>query len=191
MSNANSKRLEHRLLYDGRIVRLELDRVIEPSGVEATREVVRHSGAVVVLPVLEDGRIVLIRQYRYAVDRFMLEVPAGRLEAGEVLEDAARRELQEETGYFAHELTFLTSIFPAPGYTDERMYLYRASRLEPRESSPDEDEAIEVVPMSRDEALEALMSTDGADGKTLLALMLMTKTKFSGDSEPSDPIAPE
>ena len=170
MPDDKSQRLEHRLVYDGSIVRLELDRVIEPSGIEVTREVVRHSGAVVVLPIMDDGRIVLIRQYRYAVDRTMLEVPAGRLEPGEVPEDAARRELQEETGYYAHELTPLTSIFPAPGYTDEKMFLFRATRLELRESSPDEDESIEVVPMSRREALEILHRADGADAKTLLAL---------------------
>lgn len=170
MTADKSQRLSHRVHYDGRIIRLELDRVIEPSGVEVSREVVRHSGAVVILPILDDGRIVLIRQYRYAVDRVLLEVPAGRLEPGEDPEDAARRELQEETGYFARELSALSSFYPAPGYTDEKMFLFRASGLEMRQASPDEDEYIEVFPMTVAEAHDQLGREETADAKTLVAL---------------------
>ena len=98
------KKLNHRLVYDGRVVTLVVDRIQEPGGLEVEREVVRHSGAAVLLPVTDDGRLVLVRQYRYAVDQHLWEVPAGTIAPGEQPRETARRELVEETGFFPHRL---------------------------------------------------------------------------------------
>ena len=118
---------QHRRVYEGRVVSLDVDEVSEPGGVEGTREVVRQSGSVAALPVLADGRIVLVRQYRYAVDDFVWELPAGRRDAGETPEAGARRELEEEVGLRAGALEPLVVFWTTPGFCDEVMHLFRAT----------------------------------------------------------------
>lgn len=167
------QRLEHRVVYRGRVLSLELDRLKEPGGAEVEREVVRHSGASVMLALTEERRLVLVRQYRYAVDEFLWEAPAGHIDPGEAPEQTARRELVEETGYFPHRLEKLAAIYPSPGFSDEIMYLFLATELEERAACPDDDEAIEVKLFSLQEVTAMASRGQIRDGKTLLGLMLV------------------
>lgn len=168
-----AKRLTHRVGYRGRLLTLEVDRVVEPGGVEVDREVVRHPGSSVLLPITDRGDLVLVRQYRYAVGDFLWEVPAGHIEAGERPDEAARRELVEETGFYPHHLQELVSFYPAPGFTDEKMHLFRATELEERKRTPEEDENIEVRLFEPEEALRMVAGREIADAKTLVALSFL------------------
>ncbi len=168
-----AKRLHHRVAYRGRILTLEVDRVSEPGGVEVEREVVRHAGSAVILPIVPDGRLVFVRQYRYAVDSFLWELPAGHIDAGESAEETARRELVEETGYFPHRLEKLLEFYPAPGFTDELMHLFRATELEKKTPLPEEDERIEVRLFTPQEALQMVAGHEFKDAKTLVGLSML------------------
>jgi len=136
------------------------------------REVVEHRGSAAVLPILPDGRVVLIRQYRYSVGRELLEVPAGTLEEGESPRECAVRELEEETGYRAGRIREILKIFPTPGYSTEEIHLFVAEDLERGEQSVEEDESISVTVMNLEEAVENLVNSGEADAKTLLFLLL-------------------
>lgn len=141
----------------------------DPEGL--SRYVIRHHGAVGILPILKDGRIVMIRNHRAAVDAWLLEIPAGTMVPGEAPEQTARRELEEETGYRAERMVKLAEFFPSPGISDERMTLYLAANLVPGKPRPEADERIEVVLLSQDEALAALASGAVRDAKTMIALL--------------------
>jgi ADP-ribose pyrophosphatase len=167
-----ARRLASRRVYEGRIVRLDVDEVEEPGGIRAVREVVRHGGSVAVLPVHDDGRVVLISQYRYGVGAAVLEVPAGRLEPGERPEQAARRELEEEVGLRAGELTPLLTLHTTPGFCDERIHLYRAAQLEVVPPRPDADERITALTLELGDARERLDREEVRDAKTLVALLI-------------------
>jgi ADP-ribose pyrophosphatase len=136
--------LRSETLYRGRVLTLRLDEVIEPGGVEARRELVVHPGSVVVLPLLADGRVVLVRQFRYAARQSLWELVAGSLESRENVLAAARRELLEETGYRARTVRRLLSFYPSPGFLTERMHLVQARGLTPGRAQPEADEKIEV-----------------------------------------------
>ena len=129
-------------IYSGPVFGLRRDEVIEPSGVRTTREVITHPGSVVVLPVLPDGRILLIQQYRYAARQYLWELVAGRIDAGETPKVAAARELIEETGYRAKSLRVFLDVFPTPGFLEERMFILLAEGLTEGEAEPEEDEKI-------------------------------------------------
>ncbi len=168
-----AKRLHHRVAYRGRILTLEVDRVSEPGGVEVEREVVRHPGSAVILAIVPDGRLVFVRQYRYAVDGFLWELPAGHIDPGESAEETARRELVEETGYYPHRLEKLLEFYPAPGFTDELMHLFRATELEERTPRPEEDERIEVRLFTHQEAFQMVARHEIMDAKTLVGLSML------------------
>ncbi len=167
-------RLEGERVYAGRVVTLEVDRVRLPDGSHTEREVVRHRGAAVILPVLDDGRVLLVRQFRYPVGESLLELPAGTLEPGEEPRHCAGRELVEETGWRAGSLRDLGGFYSTPGFTDERLHAVLATGLKRVEDPPpgDADESIEVVAMDLEEVLA--LARDGAirDGKTLAAILL-------------------
>jgi ADP-ribose pyrophosphatase len=165
------EKLGHRVVYRGRVVTLMVDRIREPGGKEVEREVVRHSGAAVLVPLTDDNRLVLVRQYRYAVDQHLWEVPAGTISPGESPEETARRELVEETGFFPHRLEKLAEFYPSPGFSDENMHLFLATELEPRTACPDEDETIEVKLFSSEEVAALLSQGLIRDGKTLFGLL--------------------
>ena len=164
--------LESQRIYEGRVLRLDVDKVEEPGGVRATREVVRHQGSVAVLPVHADGRIVLVRQYRYPVDRFVWEIPAGRIDSGETPLNAARRELEEEVGLSPGRLEALSTYDTSPGFCDEVMHLFRAESLAEVPPRPDDDERIEVATFPVEVAHEMMEAGEIRDAKTLLALSL-------------------
>jgi ADP-ribose pyrophosphatase len=171
-SPLGARTLEHRRLYEGQVLALDLDQVEEPGGVRAAREVVRHRGSVAALPVHADGRIVLIRQYRYAVDQLVWEVPAGRLDAGETPEEGARREVEEEVGIRAGRLEPISVFYTTPGFCDETMHLFRATDLLEVPARPEADERIEGRSFALDEALEMIRQGEVREGKTLVALLL-------------------
>ena len=155
-----------------RKLRMEIQRLRLPQGVEGTYGCIRHPGASLAVPVLDDGRIVVLRQYRFAVQRRILEFPAGTLEPGEQPQPAMERELQEEAGYSASQWDSLGLLLPCPGYSDEVIHLFLARQLQPV-SIPvagDEDEDIEVLLMQPNDLDAALAGGDEAlDGKSVTA----------------------
>jgi ADP-ribose pyrophosphatase len=154
------------------VLSLDVDEVEEPGGVRAVREVVRHRGSVAALPVHDDGRLVLVRQYRYPVDEEVWELPAGRLGPGEDALAAARRELEEEAGLAAARLEKIAFFYTTPGFCDEAMHLFRATDLAPVPPRPEEDERIEVRSVTLDEARQMLSRGEIREGKTLVALLM-------------------
>ncbi len=169
--------IDRRVPFSGRLLRLELDRAREPVGPNeygpvVHREVVRHPGAVAIVAVTPEREFVMVRQYRYATGRFLLEIPAGTLEPGEDPEDTARRELREETGYTAENLRPLGSFFSAPGFCDEVIHLFQAEGLTPGEQDTDFGEEIDLVEISIEEGRRRLVAGAFEDAKTLAGLSL-------------------
>lgn len=163
--------LGSQIIYNGPVFGLRRDEVIEPTGVRTTREVITHPGSVVVLPVLPDGKIVLIRQYRHATLRYLWELVAGRMEAGESPKKAAARELIEETGYRAKTFRIFLDVFPTPGFLEERMYILLAEGLKPGEAEPEEDERIAVRTFTRKQLEEMIKSGKLRDAKSIAGLL--------------------
>jgi len=129
-------------IYKGPVFGVRRDEVLEPGGLRTIREVITHPGSVAVLPVLPDGRILLVRQYRHATRQYLWELVAGRIDSGENVRHAAARELIEETGYRAKRLRVFLDVFPTPGFLEERMYILLAEKLTAGEARPEEDEKI-------------------------------------------------
>jgi ADP-ribose diphosphatase len=165
------KVLSSKQMYEGRVFGVRRDHVIEPSGVEATRDIVTHSGSVVVLPVFADGRILLIRQYRYATGMFLWELVAGRKDPGETFLRAAHRELAEETGYTAKRLQKLIDVFPTPGFVAERMVIFLAAGLEEGKARPEEDEKIEQRVFRLAEAEQWIRAGKIRDAKSVAGIL--------------------
>ena len=172
VSEGPARVLCHRRVHAGRILDLDVDDVVEPGGVRGLREVVRQRGSVAALPVLDDGRVVLVRQYRYAVDARVWELPAGRRDAGETPEEGARRELEEEVGLRPASLEPLLTFWTTPGFCDEVMHLFRATGLEPGPPRPEADERIESARFTLSEAMAMVERGEIREGKTLVALLL-------------------
>jgi ADP-ribose pyrophosphatase len=160
-------------IYRGRVFDVTVDTFADDDtdGGPIRIEVVRHNGGACVLPFDADGSVVLVRQWRYPLDRTSLEIPAGRIEPGDDPEATARRELEEEAGLSAGTVESLGSILPGPGYTTERVHIYLARDLTPVPQRLDEDERVEVVRMKLDDALAAVESGEIDDAKTVVALL--------------------
>jgi ADP-ribose pyrophosphatase len=169
--------VSHRRVYDGKILSLELDEIQERGGVKALREVVRHRGSVAALPVDDEGRLVLVRQYRHPIGQALWEVPAGLLEKGESPEQAIRREIEEEVGRRAGDLERLALFHPTPGFCDEVLHLFRATRLEETPVRHDEDEILEAKWFTLDEARRMMRGGDLRDAKTLIALLMESERR--------------
>jgi len=172
--------LKSREVYHGRVIQVKVDSIVEPGGVRAEREVVHHAGSVVVLARTPDGRVVLVRQYRYPAGESLWELTAGGLEPGEKPLAAARRELLEETGYRAGRCRLLCSFFPSPGILTEKMYLVEATQLTQSIAQPESDERIEVGHFTPAALMKMIESRRIRDGKTLVGLMwLLLKVSSS------------
>ena len=163
------------VVFDGKLLHVKRDRVRLPDGFTATREYIVHSGAVLMLPVLGDGRLVAERQYRYPHRRVFLEFPAGKLDAGEDALATAKRELIEETGYTARKWTRLGVVHPVISYSTEAIELYLAEELEHVGAKLDDGEFLEVVELSVDEMLAALDRGEITDAKTVTALLMYAR----------------
>jgi ADP-ribose pyrophosphatase len=188
-------RIDSEAVYEGRVVRLSVDTVRFPDGSEGQLEMIRHAGASAVLPFLgglldPNPDVLLVRQYRYASDGYLYEVPAG-LPAGpeESWEECAHRELEEETGMRAARMTPLTHIYTTPGFTDEVIRLFVATNLEPGELSRDADEFMEVVRISFSEALEMVRDGRIVDAKSI-ATILFTDRFVRDDRSGNGPTGP-
>ena len=180
---ASARVLQHRRVHSGKVLDLDVDEVVEPGSIRGIREVVRQRGSVAALPVLADGRVVLVRQYRYAVDAFVWELPAGRRDPGETPEEGARRELEEEVGLRAGTLEPLLVFWTTPGFCDEVMHLFRATGLEPVPPRPEADERIEPATFTLEEALEMVKRGEIREGKTLVALLIEAQAGRTPDLE--------
>jgi len=161
--------VEDVLLCRGRRVKL-LKRILEAGDKTIETDLVSFGESVVILPLLKDGRILMLRQYRSAINRWILELPAGRIDDGENMYEAAKRELLEETGYRAGELTFIGSFYVSPGYSDEFMHLFLAKDLEYIGMEPQEDEIIETIAIQPDK-IPDMLYRDVIDGKSIVGLL--------------------
>ena len=186
--SGKAKTLNSEVVFTGKVFGVRRDEVLEPTGVRAVREVVTHSGSVVVLPVLANGQIVLVKQYRYATRQFLWELVAGRMEAGESPKTGAARELLEETGYRAKRLKVFLDFFPTPGFLEERMYVLLADGLTAGEAQPEEDEKIEVKAFPVAEVERMVKNGTVRDAKTVAGILyylrfLATKVGRRGKSK--------
>jgi ADP-ribose pyrophosphatase len=175
-STVTPGRISSKRVYTGRIVSLDVDKVQFPNGTSGELEMIRHPGASAVVPFLddpssEDPRVVLIRQYRYAAEGFVYEIPAGRLDSGEEPEACAHRELREETGYTARTLLPMTSFYTTPGFTDERIHLFAAVGLSEGDAQLESDEILDLHTVALSKAMEMIAAGEIQDGKTMIGLM--------------------
>lgn len=166
------KTAERNELYHGRIINLLNDKITLPNGKSAQRECVEHRGGVAVLAVDEQGFVPIVRQFRYPLRKHLWEIPAGKLEVGEVPDEAIVRELREETGLVAEEVTRLGAFYPTCGYSNEIIRLYLAKGLAYVGAKPDEDEFLEIKYIHIDELYQKCLSGEIEDGKTLTAVLL-------------------
>lgn len=168
-------------IFDGVILKVNRDTVKLPNGKNATREVVRHVGAVCVVPLLDDGRVIMERQFRYPVDEVVYEIPAGKLNSkSEDPELAARRELEEETGYTAERMIYLGQLYPAAAYTDERLRMYVATGLKAGTVHLDEGEFVNVEAVPLEDVARDVVQGKVPDAKTQAAIMRVLYMKEHG-----------
>lgn len=166
----SEKTLTAQNIFDGKVIKLEVATIELPNGKTATREIVRHNGAVGVLAITEENKIIVVKQYRKALEQSIIEIPAGKLELDENPETCAIRELKEETGYTASNINFLHKFYTSPGFADEIIYLYQAKELIKGEAMPDEDEFVEILELSLTEIDSLVTSGQIVDAKTLVAV---------------------
>lgn len=163
-------------IYNGKVISLQVDDVTLPNGKTAKREIVKHPGAVAILAVTDEGKLVLVEQYRKALERSLIEIPAGKIDKGESIEETARRELEEETGYGAKELTYIQSFATSPGFADEVIHLFLARGLYVLEErlALDEDEFVKLYEVTVEEAQQMVADQRIFDAKTAFAVIYAT-----------------
>jgi len=171
VAKALEKLVKRRVIYRGRFFQVCQDRVLEPGGVRALRDLVLHAGSVVLLPIFSDGRVLLVRQYRHAAGRYLWELVAGHLEPGEAPLTAARRELAEETGYTARRFRKLLDIFPTPGILNEHMVIFACTGLTPGRASPEDDERIQAKAFTLAETERMMRRGLLRDAKSIAGLL--------------------
>jgi ADP-ribose pyrophosphatase len=174
-SHLRETRIDGELAYDGHFLKVSRDRIKLPDGSESVREVIRHPGAVVILPLLPDGRVLLERQFRYPNDRVFIEFPAGKIDPGESSLASARRELEEETGYTAKEWNFVCTIHNAIAYSDEHLDIFLARDLTAGEARLDEGEFLELFTATVPELLEMVRKGEITDVKTIIGSFWLEK----------------
>lgn len=169
--NPETDILDHQEPYRGKIVTLHVDTIRQASGRETLREVVRHPGGVAAIPILDDSRLLLIRQFRYAIGKYIYEIPAGKMDTGQPPLETMARELEEETGYSAGVLSHECSFYPTPGISDELIHLFTARDLIPCSQKLEEGEHITLEAMSPQECLDRIRKGEICDGKTILGIL--------------------
>lgn len=169
------KKIDSKKIFDGKIVKLFVDTVELPNGQTATREIVRHPGAVCVVPLTEDGEVIMVKQFRYPFSEVLLEIPAGKLEPGEDPLEAVKRELEEESGAVAGKITHLGEIYTTVAIFDEKIQLYIATDLTFINAHPDEDEFLEVTKIPLKSLVKMVMDGEIKDSKTQIAILKAEK----------------
>jgi len=170
------KILSFTYIYQGKIINLRQDKVMLPDGRETIREIVEHPGAVVVLALTDDNKIVMIRQFRKPVDEVLWELPAGKVEPEEDLKNCALRELEEETGYYSRKIKKLITFFSTPGFCNEKLTLFLAEDLEKRNKNEDADEFIKVELIKPNEALKLVQENIIKDAKTIIGILYLVSS---------------
>ena len=171
MSKLKESQLSTEQIYKGTLLDVRRDEVSLPNGKISAREWIKHPGAACIIPVLPDGKIALIKQYRYPVQAEMIELPAGKLDPGEDPENCARRELEEEIGYIAGKLTFVCNIHPAIGFASEKMWIYLAEDLVKTTKNTDHDEFLEIMSTDLTEAVKMVWAGKITDVKTIIGIL--------------------
>lgn len=174
-SSLDEKKLDSQVMHHGLFFDVYRDKVRLPDGQTSLREYIRHPGAVVILPMLGDGRLVLERQFRYPLDQVFLEFPAGKIDAGEAPFASAQRELMEETGYTASDWQFVCTVHNAIGYSDEALYIYLAKGLRPGRDRPDAEEFIETFSVTLSQLLAWVREGHITDAKTIIGTFWLEK----------------
>lgn len=175
MKKFEEKTIRSKEIFQGKVISLKVDDVSLPNGKVAKREIVNHPGAVAIIPITDDGKLVLVEQYRKALERSIVEIPAGKIDPGEEPEKTARRELEEETGYGCEQLTYLQTFATSPGFADEIIHLYVASKLYKVEDKAalDEDEFVSLMEVTVEEAEQMVKNQQIYDAKTAFAVIWM------------------
>ncbi len=171
----HEKTLNTARLYEGKIINLRVDTVELPDKKYSKREIVEHSGAAAVVPLTQDGHVILVKQFRKPMEEVMYEIPAGRLEIKESPENCAIRELAEETGYTVGSLEELVTFYPSPGFSNEKIHVYVARDLTEGVAKPDEDEYLEVMTFSVEDALKMIENGTIKDSKTIIGLLMASR----------------
>lgn len=179
MSNLEERTVATEPIFAGRVIKVRVDEVVLPNGETSKREIVNHPGAVAIIVITDDGKIVLVEQYRKAMEKALVEIPAGKLEQGEKPEVTAIRELEEETGYICDNMELITSFYTSPGFADEIVYVYEATGLKKKEDKADldEDEFVELMEVSLEEALQLIKEQRIHDAKTMFAIQYLQLKK--------------
>jgi ADP-ribose pyrophosphatase len=182
MSSLEEKTLSTEKIFTGKIISLQVDEVELPNGKTSKRELIKHPGAVAVIAVTPDHKIVMVEQYRKALERTIVEIPAGKLEQGEKPEICAARELEEETGYVCAKMEWLTSFYTSPGFADELVHIYVATGLTKKEDAAetDEDEFVHLIEITLEEAVELVKVQKIYDAKTAFAVQYLQLQKAMG-----------
>jgi ADP-ribose pyrophosphatase len=170
MINLKENKISSKIVYKGSLLDVRRDVVLLPNGKQSSREWINHPGAVCIIPVLPNGQLALIRQFRYPIRKEMIELPAGKLDPNELPEKCALRELEEETGYNAQEITLLTHIHPAIGFANEIMWLFLAEKLIETKINRDEDEFLELIPTNLEDAIKMTWNGKITDVKTIIGI---------------------
>ncbi len=180
MNKFEEKTIEKEVLFEGRIINLQVEKVTLPNGKTSTREIIKHPGAVCVIALTDDDKLIMVEQYRKALERSILEIPAGKLEPGEEPVITAARELEEETGYGSETLTHLISFYTSPGFADELVHVFVANNLYKIQDAKgaDEDEFVELYELTLEEAEECLVDQRIFDAKTAYAVQYLRLQKM-------------
>ena len=175
MSDLKEKKINSKIVYSGDFLDVRKDDIILPNGKTSSREWINHPGAVVVIPILPNGDIAMIRQFRYSVGEEFIELPAGKLDKGETPEECAKRELEEEIGFKTNKLNFIATIHPAIGFANEKMSIFLAKDLIKTQDNRDVDEFLELMPTTLDKALNLVWSNKITDVKTIIGILWYQK----------------
>ena len=170
------KTLNSKRIYEGAIINLRCDEVTVQNGT-SKREIIEHNGGAVLAAITDQGKMVMVKQFRKPAEKVLLEAPAGKIDPGEKPEKTAVRELKEETGYTASEVSFLTKFYPSVGYSEEILYLYLCTGLTPGETDFDENEAIDIREYEIEELYQMAMSGQLEDAKTIIAVLIVHSLK--------------
>ncbi len=173
MKNLKEKKIKSENIFNGVLLNVKKDMVELPNGKETVREYIVHPGAVVLVAFLPNGNIILERQFRYPAGEIFIELPAGKIDVGENLEDTAKREMAEETGYHPNNLEYMGKLYPGIGYSDEVIYIYKAYDLEKRNISCDDDEFIEIFDVPFQTAYQMVMDGEIVDAKSMIGIIIV------------------